>query len=292
MEADNTLHGSPLTSELRRYQSMLFPFAYNIIGEVMEAQDVVQEVLNHYFLANTTHIEKASSYLIRSVINRAINQKNLLRNRMEVYPGAWLPAPVITEDRVYARADQDKILHYSLLVLLEQLNPKERAVFILKETFDFTHEEIADILNINKDHSRQLLKRSKEKISPLPRGKANSRRADQLLTKLVEAISAADIETTKRLLTEDVQSVSDGGPHARAARKILTGPERVSKFLRAIYGKYYPAGASAQFVTVNHHPALLFRLNDVIFRCIVFQVRAGKIQRLFIIVNPDKLRAL
>ena len=132
----------------------------------MAAEDIVQEVLNHHFLNSRDHIENPDHYLIRSVINRAINQKNLLRNKMEQYPGRWLPAPVVTEEGIYAGADRARILHYSLLVLLERLNAKERAVFILKETFDFTHEEIAEILNISTEHSRQLFKRGKKKIMP------------------------------------------------------------------------------------------------------------------------------
>ncbi|HET6541319.1 MAG TPA: sigma factor-like helix-turn-helix DNA-binding protein, partial [Chryseolinea sp.] len=157
METDR-LERETLTRQLHHYQAMLLPFAYNVTGDFMAAEDIVQEVLNQHFLNSRDHIENPDHYLIRSVINRAINQKNLLRNKMEQYPGRWLPAPVVTEEGIYAGADRARILHYSLLVLLERLNAKERAVFILKETFDFTHEEIAEILNINTEHSRQLFK--------------------------------------------------------------------------------------------------------------------------------------
>jgi RNA polymerase sigma-70 factor (ECF subfamily) len=292
MQNESRLKNKELSTQIDKYQAMLLPFAYNIIGDVMEAEDIVQDLLNHHFLANATNIQNPSHYLIRSVINRAINQKKLLRNRMESYPGKWLPTPVITEENIYASADRSKILHYSLLVLLERLNPKERAVFILKETFDFTHEEIGELLDINTEHSRQILKRSKEKIT-LPVAKAKNPRDNQhLVTQLADAITSADIETTKRLLAEDIQSISDGGPHMRAARKVLVGPERVSKFLRAIYGKYYPDDATTEFLTVNHLPAILFRRQGEIFRCMIFQIEANRIQNVFIIVNPDKLKAL
>ena len=211
---------------------------------------------------------------------------------MEDYRGKWLPSPVVTEENIYRSADREKILHYSLLVLLERLNAKERAVFILKETFDFEHEEIADILEIKPDHSRQLLKRAKEKISPSAGKRVQTKPRDgQFLQDLVEAISTSDVARTKRLLSNDVQCVSDGGK-VKAARNVLTGQDRVSKFLKAIYGKYYPEGAAWKIVEINFHPAILFTLDNKVFRCIVFELKEEVIQKIFIVVNPDKLQQL
>jgi len=292
METDR-LERQTLETELHHYQTMLLPFAYNVTGDFMAAEDVVQDVLNHHFLNSRDHIENPDHYLIRSVINRAINQKNLLRNKMEQYPGKWLPAPVVTEEGIYAGADRARILHYSLLVLLERLNAKERAVFILKETFDFTHEEIGEILNISTEHSRQLFKRGKKKIMPSePQLEKVNEGSQKLLQQLADAISAADIEKTKRLLAQDVQCVSDGGPKVRAARKMLVGQERVFKFLKAIYGKYFPEGATTTFSVVNHHPALLFKLAGNVFRCIVFDMDGSVIRKILIMVNPDKFQGL
>jgi RNA polymerase sigma factor (sigma-70 family) len=292
MEPDQ-LERRALTTQLNRYQSMLLPFAYNVTGDFMAAEDIVQEVLNHHFLNSNEHIENPDHYLIRSVINRAINQKNLLRNKMEQYPGRWLPAPVITEESIYAGADRGKILNYSLLVLLERLNAKERAVFILKETFDFNHEEIAEILNINTEHSRQLLKRSKKKVIPsVGKTEKVNEESQRLLQQLADAISTADVEKTKRLLAEDVECVSDGGPKTSAARKMLVGQDRVFKFLQAIYGKYFPPGTTTTFSEVNHFPALIFQLEGRVFRCIVFQMEGSMIRKIFIMVNPDKLQGL
>jgi RNA polymerase sigma-70 factor (ECF subfamily) len=199
---------------------------------------------------------------------------------------------VLTEDTIYANADREKILQYSLLVLLEQLGAKERAVFILKETFDVPHEEIAETLNIDIAHSRQLLKRGKEKINTKIRQKRNALEEKELLSQLTDAITTADVEATKRLLAEDVLSISDGGPNTRAARKVLAGIDRVSKFLKAIYGKYHPEGASATFGIVNHNPALIFKRANEVFRCMVFDIHEGQIQKIFIVVNPDKLVAM
>lgn len=289
---DDTRKQHDETAEFERYQSILFPFAYNITGDYLASEDIVQEVLNNHLLTKNAEIQNPRHYLIRSVINRAINEKQLLRTRMEQYRGRWLPAPMITAEAIYQAADRDRIIQYSLLVLMEQLNPKERAVFILKETFDFTHEEIAEALNIKTDHSRQLLKRSKEKIQEPEQTATLDNNSKNLLSALANAILTADLDKTKSLLANDVQCISDGGPTVSASRNVLTGPERVSKLLKAIYGKYFVPGTKTEFYEINHSPAILFSLDGQIYRCVILQIVNGVIDKVFIILNPDKLKQL
>jgi RNA polymerase sigma-70 factor (ECF subfamily) len=243
-------------------------------------------------LTGNADIRDPKHYLIKSVVNRAINQKKLLRTRMEQYRGRWLPAPVITADSIYASADNDKLLEYSLMVLMEQLTPKERAVFILKETFDFSHEEIAEILNIKTDSSRQVLKRSKEKIH-LPEHKSQvlDDNGRVMLENLAAAILGGDIEKAKLLLANDVKFMSDGGPTIAASRNIVIGPERVFKMLLAIYGKYFPEGAVTTLSEVNHNPAILFSIGGALFRAIVFTVTNNTITNVFVMLNPDKIQS-
>jgi RNA polymerase sigma-70 factor (ECF subfamily) len=278
---------------IRQYRSKLLPYAYNILGDFMEAEDIVQEVLNRYYLNASDHIKKPYSYLVKSVINRSINQKKLLRSRKEQYLGEWLPTPVFTEEGIYSKADRNHILNYSLLVLLEHLNPKERAVFILKETFDFSHAEIAAILEVEIENSRQLLKRAKQKIDPrVSDSLATKNDNEALLRQLTDAILTADIEKVKDLLSADVRSVSDGGSKVRAARNILVGQERVYKLLKAVYTKYFPENSLTRFATVNHNPAILYLKDGVIYRCAIFEIRDNIFENIYIVVNPDKLQTL
>ncbi|NJM26961.1 MAG: sigma-70 family RNA polymerase sigma factor, partial [Bacteroidia bacterium] len=204
-------------SELRDYHRRLLPFAYNIVGDSQEAEDVVQEVLNHFFMADHSHVHDPVSYLTRSVINRSINARKRIQAQKQNYRGHWLPVPVATDEAVYADIDKARIVSYSLLLLLECLNPRERAVFILKESFDFAHDEIAALLDITPENARQLYKRAKLKLEP---DKVNvvASRADQttLLRELTEAMIAADVNRIKQLLADDVLSVSDGGNGHRA----------------------------------------------------------------------------
>ena len=289
----NVLENSDFETQFRQFRGRLLPYAYNILGDSMEAEDVVQEVLNNYFLGPTDHIQTPQNYLIRSVINRAINEKKKQKVRLAEYPGHWLPIPVSAEEGVYKNADRSKILHYSLLVLLERLSPKERAVFILKESFDFSHGEVAEMLDVTIENSRQLFKRARQKLEPdIRRPFSSEQGGESILQQLTDSILKADIDKVKQLLSDDVKMVSDGGPNTSAARNIISGKEDAYKLLKAIYGKYFPGGSSIAFTNFNHRPAILYRKDDVTYRCIVFEIEKNLIQRMYIIVNPDKLQQI
>lgn len=279
-----------LNSQISHYQAKLFPFAYNIVGDYLEAEDIVQESLNNFILGEQENIIFPFNYLVKTVINKSINFKNSLRSRKEVYPGTWLPVPVFTEENIYSIADKSQILNYSLMVLLEKLKPHERAVFILKETYDFQHHEIGEILEITTENSRQLLKRAKQKIAPHPAQSLQPKTENkEILEQLADAILNSDVEKVKSLLSASIQSISDGGAKTSAARKILEGEDRVYKFLRALWHKYMP-GSPKKFVFVNHHPAIAFFHQNLVFRVMVFELEDNKIDRIYIIVNPDKLQ--
>lgn len=274
-----------------QFRTRLVPYAYSIIGDSMAAEDVVQEILNKYFLNPNSLVDNPDSYLLRSVINRAINARKSIQISKK-YIGHWLPVPVHTDERVYRDADKKQILDYSLLVLLERLNPKERAVFILKESFDFEHSEIAETLGTTVENSRQLYKRGREKLGSGIRKTSGNADGDAVtVRKLTDAILDADVERVKALLAADVRSVSDGG-EMKAAPNIILGRDNVTKFLKAVYGKYYHPDSRITFEELNHCPAVVYRIGDVIYRCLICETKAGVIENIYIIVNPAKLRGL
>lgn len=281
-----------IEAQYKKYRTQLIPYAYNIIGDSLTAEDVVQEILNAYFLNDRTHIQDPDRYLMRSVINRSINAKKNISAKKQQYIGQWLPVPVYTDEAIYKGMDKQYILDYSLLVLLEKLNPRERAVFILKESFDFEHGEIAEVLEISTENSRQLYKRRRQKLeSGGLKPSAGNVTADATLKKLTEAILRADIENVKALLAAHVQSYSDGGD-VKAARNIIVGRDHVSKFLKALYSKYFHPGTIVTTEKLNHSPALVFRLGDLIYRCIMLDISDGVVENVYIITNPSKLRSL
>lgn len=281
--------------ELKRgyehYRVKLFPFAYNVLGDTQEAEDVVQEILNDHFLFPDPGIVNPDAYLVRSVINRSINAKKKLKIRREHYNGHWLPGPVKTEESIYGDVDKGRILDYSLLVLLERLTAKERAVFILKESFAYSHSEIGEMLNFTEENSRQLYRRGRRRLGELKPEPKTAPDYDSV-KRLTDAILERDLEKVKSLLAKDVESVSDGGYHARCVQNIISGRHDVGRLILALYGKYYRPGTEVSYTRVNHSPAILFTSQGQIYRCIIFRVSGGLIDAVYIMVNPGKLHSL
>jgi RNA polymerase sigma factor (sigma-70 family) len=281
-----------MDQQYKKYRATLVPYAYNITGDLPAAEDVVHEVLNSYFMNDRKDIESPEKYLMRAVINRSINAKKSIDSMKRNYIGQWLPVPVNTEESIYKEIDKQSILDYSLLVLLEKLNPKERAVFILKESFDFDHRDIAEILDITAESSRQLYKRGREKLQSVRRNLTPVRTAaNSTLKQLTEAILSADVESVKALLSADVQSYSDGGD-IKAARNIIVGRDNVTKFLQALYGKYFHPDTVVTAEEFSLMPALIFRREGIVYRCVLFDIADGVIENVYILTNPLKLRAL
>lgn len=279
----------------------LTSYAYNILGSYEDAKDIVQDVMIEMLNRNGDAVQNEKAYLTRAVINRAINAKNRHQKIVHDYPGNWLPEPVATET-----ADEDlhqkDILSYSLMVLLEKLDAKQRAVFILKEAFAYDHEDIADVLDISIENSRKILSRARKEISDLKGGSVLNDesitppfRAETenvaYLDKYIETIRSRDIKRLEQLLNDDIMIVSDGGGKVPAAIKPVLGKESVSLFLSGTYNKFYTYKRMEKGI-VNHHPALFYYEDDKLINCQIFEWKDGRIHRIYFVRNPDKLVGL
>lgn len=276
------------TELITRLRPSLKNYAYNICGSVEDAEDVVQDVLLK-FLDLDQHIEDPKSYLIRMVINRAINQKKKLKKQVLDYPGEWLPEPMATESADEG-INRKELLTYSLMVLLEKLNPRQRAVFILKEAFDYEHTEIAAVLDIKPDLSRQLLTRARKSIGD-PKEVTRSRVPESFLTNYLNVLHTGDMNRLEAMLNEDIVSISDGGGKARAAINPVYGKKSVAALLQGLYTKFYE-DAVVHHGLVNQQPALLYYLEGVLAKCVIFTLQDDQIIGAYIIRNPDKLKNL
>jgi RNA polymerase sigma-70 factor (ECF subfamily) len=264
-------------------------YAYNICGSLADAEDVVQDVLLKFLDVNQQHIDNVKAYLIRMVINRAIDQKKKLQRMVLDYPGEWLPEPVAAE-KADAGINRKDLLSYSLMVLLEKLNPRQRAVFILKEAFDYEHTEIAEVLAIKPDLSRQLLTRAKKSIGT-PGLHTGNTVPEAFLDKYLQVLQAGNMEQLEALLNEDVVSVSDGGGKARAAVKPVYGKKSVAALLLGLYRKFNEQALVRQG-WANGQPALLYFSAGQLIKCVTFTFQEGRISQAYIIRNPDKLKNL
>lgn len=269
-------------------QQTLTSYAYNILGSYEEAKDVVQDVLLERLKRKDDTIENEKAYLTRSAINRAINVKKRQKKMLSGYPGPWLPEPVATKGADYDLNQKD-ILSYSLMVLLEKLDARQRAVFILKEAFDYEHEEIAEVLDISVENSRKILSRAKRELKT--ESPANSiKMPSDYLDKYIDIIRSGNTQRLEQLLSDDIVVISDGGGKAAAAMHPLVGKEAAS-FLSGIYRKFYQ-NSRIEKGFVNHNPALFFYQNNQLVTCHVFELKDEKIERAYFIRNPDKLVSL
>ena len=271
------------------YERLLTTYAYNILGSYEDAKDVVQEAYLRFIQRKRTALEDEKAYLIRTVINLSINNKNRQKRERKSYPGEWLPEPVATE-HADSLLNRKEILSYSLMVLLEKLTAKQRAVFILKEAFAYDHKEIAEVLDITEENSRKLLNRAKEKLQA-SETITPSKQADAYIEKYLSVIQNADMSQLEKMLYEEVMVISDGGGKVAAFRKPVTGREAVAKLLQGIYKKFY-THVEIRKTSINNQPALCYIEDGRLINCQVFSMQKNVLHNIYFIRNPDKLKAL
>src|SRR5579859_2057720 len=279
--------------ELAAYHDILFPYAYNILGSAEDARDAIQDVLSAWLTLDKTGIADERNYLIRSVINRAINLKK--RNaRMAGRPEGWLPEPIATDDGADRNLYLKDILSYSLLVLLEKLNATERAVFILKESLDYSHQEIAEVLSITEEHSRKLLSRAKTRLFKPETAavmKQQQTKAPVLLEQFIDAIRQRDTGRLESLLSEDIAYQADGGGKVRVVSTFTVGAVEVAALLILVHQRLL-SEAMTSFAWINHEPALLYHKKQGVVVCQVFHLddTASRVVSISTIVDPEKLK--
>ena len=272
---------------LKILNKKLFPYAYNILGSISDSQDVIQDVLIKFNEKNIGSISNRNGYLIKSVINQALNLKK--KNDSQRKQKITLPEPMVT-NQGEKNIELEEILNYSMLVLLDTLNTKERAVFLLKEAFDYEHAEIADILAVTPENSRQLLTRAKNKLKQRKPDISNSSIIDRTyLRKYVETIRKGDINTLELMLSDEVQVLADGGNKLTVVAQLTSGIEDTIQLITYLYN-YYQKDFEIKIEEINHQSALLFYKDTTLINCQIFELnREGKIANIFSVVDPDKL---
>lgn len=259
-------------------------------GHAETAKDVVQD-LRVKFLEHpiTEAVHAKRNYVIRTTINHCLNLKK--RESRLHYTGLWLPEPVITGggDRdPHVSFEQGNLLSYELAFLMEQLTPAERAVFVLREAFDFNHKEISESLDISTDNSRQLLARARQKVGRISRHVPPGSASLAIAERFVTLITQGDTEALIALFTEDISLVADSGGKAPAISGPLYGAGAVARFfIKLVAIKAYQPRFS--FTSVLSHPAVVIRLEEEIIAVEVLSVEGRKIARIFAVLNPDKL---
>jgi RNA polymerase sigma-70 factor, ECF subfamily len=275
---------------------LLFSIAYRMLGSASDAEDVLQDAWLRYRSVDQSSIRSAKAFMTTIVTRLCLDRLKSARKAREEYVGPWLPEPVLTSElespeTMLQRAESVTL---AFLVLLETLSPEERAVFLLKDVFDYEHSEIAEILGTTTENSRQMLHRAKSRLAQGRQrltGTAESRRA--VAERFAEAFVSGDASELTALLTSDVGMWSDGGGKAVAARRPLLGRDEVLKFLlgvhRAVHASGMAGNVSRSIEDINSEPALVVRVGTRLESIFVLSIDGATVSGIRVVRNPDKL---
>jgi RNA polymerase sigma-70 factor (ECF subfamily) len=285
---------SELYEELR---PLMFSIAYRMLGSASEAEDIVQEAFLrlHREAGKGTAIESPKAYLSAITTRLSIDHLRSARVRREHYVGTWLPEPIVTDDAPQHAETADS-LSMAFLVLLESLSPVERAVFLLREVFDYGYDEIATVVGKSEDNCRQIAVRARRQIeAKKPRFEASRKRREELARRFFDAVSKGDTEGLVGLLAADIVAYGDGGGKAPAFPRPVYGRDRVARLLvggTRIGGERLGV-SGMRFVAINGQPGVLFfnREGRPVL-AITLDIADEQVQTVRAVSNPEKLAHL
>ncbi|MBD2777844.1 RNA polymerase sigma-70 factor [Iningainema tapete] len=277
-----------------QHRPLLFAIAYRMLGTVTDAEDMVQETFLRWQQTTEATVKSAKTYLSTIITRLCIDHLRSARVQREQYVGPWLPEPLVTQqiDDPAALLELADSLSMAFLVVLERLSPIERAIFLLREVFEYEYDEIAQMVGKSPANCRQILRRARQHITAQrPRFPVSHQQQEQITAKFLEASTQGDLQGLMVLLAKDVTYWSDGGGQVTAALKPLQGAMKVARFLLAIRSKWLST-AVAQMIEINGQPGILTLVDGSIHSVTTFDIVDGYIQFVYTVRNPQKLKPL
>lgn len=272
------------------YRPLLFSIAYRMLGSAMDAEDIVQETYLRYQNAKKQDIQSPKAYLATITTRLCLDYLKSAKTQREDYIGTWLPEPIRTDTSPSQIVGDQESITIAFLVLLESLSPIERAVFLLREVFDYSYAEIAPVVGKREDNCRQYYQRAQQYIiERRPRFEPSSATQEKLVESFLQALTTGDVETLKEVLVEDVELFGDGGGKARSIRQPIIGRDAVVRFLVTGIYRQSPPDIIIEIVKVNGIPAICFWQQEKLLCLMTFSMAANRIEAIRNILNPDKL---
>ena len=285
--------------ELSEYRPPLLSIAYRMLGSVADAEDIVQEASLRFHKARSegTVIKSPKAWLAAVTTRLSIDYLRSARVRRESYVGMWLPEPLVAgkEPRVMEQIEMGESLSMAFLLILESLSPVERAVFLLREVFDYSYKEIAEVVEKSEENCRQMFTRARQHIDAgMPRFEVQPEKREELVSHFLAACQTGDLGALSDILAADVAFYGDGGGKVAAVMHPIHGRDRVG---RLVYGLFYQKGRAYGIrlgpATVNGSDGVLvLDSRDKLISVIQLDVGPGGIEAIRIVVNPDKLAHL
>ncbi|MEU8833671.1 MULTISPECIES: RNA polymerase sigma-70 factor [Streptomyces] len=281
-----------------KHRNLLFSVAYRLLGIAADAEDAVQDAWIKWSSADRSQVADPKAYLTRIVSNLSLERLRSTRYKRETYVGPWLPEPILTSGDTSEAVTDAESVSMAMLVVLETLSPLERAVFVLKEVFDFSHAEIAEAVERSEAAVRQAAHRAREHVrARRPRFTTDRPRQREITERFFAAATGGDVNALMELLSPDVTLWTDGGGKVRQALRPVVGAQTVAAWFAAIgtvtYQGVEPADMNAELVEINGGPGMLFSGSGRVIATVTFDFDAdGRITSIHNVANPDKLQAV
>jgi RNA polymerase sigma-70 factor, ECF subfamily len=271
------------------HRSLLFTVAYEMLGSAADAEDVLQETWLRWANVDLDAVRDQRAYLVRVTTRLALQRLRTLRRRKESYVGPWLPEPLLTTPDVAEDVELASSVSMAMLLVLETLTPTERAVFVLREVFEYGYDEIAEALDKTPSAVRQIAHRARSHVAARrPRGVVPPTEARAVLAAFQQALETGDLQSLLAILAPDVVAMSDGGGLVQAMPRPIVGAERLARLWRLVL-EMVGTQLSIEAVEVNGSPALILRLNGEIDTVMAVRIEDGVVTGLYGVRNPEKL---
>lgn len=280
------------TQIFERLRPRLFAIAYRMLGSVMEAEDMLQEAYLRYDQVDGSTVQSPEAYLSTVVTRLCLDHLKSARVQREQYVGPWLPEPLLTAETPATVLEKSESITMAFLLLLEQLSPVERAVFLLREVFDCSYAEVAEIVDKSESNCRQIFARAKQHLHQnRPRFETPPDQQQRLLQRFLTALEDGNVDELADVLSEDVRMWSDGGGRVTAARKPVLGRDHVVQFLSGL-ARLRPETLRITVAPVNGTASLLLNVDGKLYAVWHFSFEQDEIVGIYAVLNPEKLEHL
>lgn len=283
-------------AEFELARGRLTGLAYRMLGTLSEAEDVVQDAFLRVSTADTSQVADIVGYLHTTVARLCLDRLKSARSRREVYPGTWLPEPIVDHDKLAAEhaVETAHDLSFALLMTMERLSPPERTAFLLHDVFGQDYSAVAQVLQRSEASCRKLAERARAQVHEgAPRFDTKPEDEQRLLQAFLVASSTGDVAGLMQLLAADAVLYTDGGGKRRAAHNPVLGAERIVRFFVGVLKhQHFDPPQSVSLRRVNGLPGVVFNYKNGDMGAAAIEIRGDRLVRLYIITNPDKTRHL
>ncbi|SHM73253.1 RNA polymerase sigma-70 factor [Gracilibacillus kekensis] len=281
------------TEDYHEFKPLLFSLGYRMLGSITEVEDSIQETFLKAYQIDTEDIDNKKAYLCKIMTNRCLDVLKSARYKREQYIGPWNPEPLLIDQPAsYDPAEsilQKEGLSIAYLRMMEFLRPEERAVLLLREVFNFTYLEIAAMIDKKEENCRKMFSRAKQKMAPVQDESLDYKNNKSIIDRFIQAFQTQDQDVLLELISDKVTLHSDGGGKVNAATRPIISAPNVLNFLYGIMKKM-TGDFDFEVKMVNYQPGILIFIQNQLQSVFSFYIYEGKINEMYITLNPDKLR--